>query len=217
MMLGNTGAFLAGKLPYDAEVEYLESTRTQWIDTGIAPNVIDSSIEITYASGSGHLFGARTSSDPSHRHLWSLYAPNTAFIRCDWIGSRDYISVAASAKKVTFVSHANGSSILYNDTTYAGNSKTTINYSIYLFAVNTSGSVSVAIRMKLYDFKIWQSNFLVRDLIPVRFTNEQGQSEGAMYDRANPAVGMNPDGSPRTDGLYRNRGTGTFLYGADKN
>ena len=40
--------------------------------------------------------------------------------------------------------------------------------------------------------------------------------EGAMYDRANPTVGMNPDGSARTDGLYRNRGTGAFLYGSDK-
>lgn len=69
---------------------------------------------------------------------------------------------------------------------------------------------------RFYSFQIWQNGVLVRDLIPVRFTNELGQSEGAMYDRANPTVGKNPDGSPRTDGLYRNRGTGAFLYGADK-
>jgi hypothetical protein len=37
-----------------------------------------------------------------------------------------------------------------------------------------------------------------------------------MYDRANPTVGMNPDGSPRTDGLYRNQGTGAFIIGPDK-
>ena len=192
------------RLPYDAEVQYLESTGTQWINTGIAPNVIDSKIEITYASGSGHLFGARTHSDPTQRYLWSLYAPGMTTIRGDWIGSKAYISVAASAKKVTFVSHANGSAILYNDTTYAGDSKTTISDSIYLFAVNTSGSVSVAITMQLYDFKIWQSNLLVRDMIPVRFTNESGQSEGAMYDRV-------------SGQLFRNQGTGAFLYGPDKN
>jgi len=28
--------------------------------------------------------------------------------------------------------------------------------------------------------------------------------------------GMNPDGSPRTDGLYRNRGTGSFVIGPNK-
>lgn len=41
-------------------------------------------------------------------------------------------------------------------------------------------------------------------------------ADGAMYDRANPTVGMNPDGSPRADGLYRNRGTGAFVIGPDK-
>ena len=35
MMLGARTAAWSGKsLPYDAEVEYLESTGTQWIDTG---------------------------------------------------------------------------------------------------------------------------------------------------------------------------------------
>lgn len=67
-----------------------------------------------------------------------------------------------------------------------------------------------------YGCRLWQSGVLVRDYIPVRFTNELGQPEGAMYDRANPTVGMNPDGSARTDGIYRNRGTGAFLYGPDK-
>ena len=53
------------------------------------------------------------------------------------------------------------------------------------------------------------------DMLPVRFTNELGQSEGAMYNRLG-VGGMNPDGPARTDGLYRNRGTGAFLYGSDK-
>jgi hypothetical protein len=69
--------------------------------------------------------------------------------------------------------------------------------------------------MRCKWFKAWKGGVLVCDMIPVRFTSEQGVSEGAMYDRANPTVGMNPDGSPRTDGLYRNRGTDAFLYGND--
>jgi hypothetical protein len=64
-------------------------------------------------------------------------------------------------------------------------------------------------------FRIRIASTLVRDFIPVRFTNEFGQTESVMYDRANPTVGMNPDGSPRTDGLYRNRGTGAFIGGED--
>lgn len=42
----------------------------------------------------------------------------------------------------------------------------------------------------------------VRDMIPVRFTNEQGVSEGAMYDRV-------------SGQLFRNSGTGAFSFGTD--
>ena len=36
MLINLRNALMTGKrLPYDAEVEYLESTGTQWIDTGI--------------------------------------------------------------------------------------------------------------------------------------------------------------------------------------
>jgi hypothetical protein len=41
------------------------------------------------------------------------------------------------------------------------------------------------------------------DLISVRFTNEQGVSEGAMYDRVSGA-------------MFRNAGTGAFTIGPDK-
>jgi hypothetical protein len=36
MLINLRNALMAGKrLPYDAEVEYLESTGTQWVDTGV--------------------------------------------------------------------------------------------------------------------------------------------------------------------------------------
>ena len=41
------------------------------------------------------------------------------------------------------------------------------------------------------------------DAIPVRFTNENGVSEGAMYDRV-------------SGNLFRNAGTGAFVIGSDK-
>lgn len=43
----------------------------------------------------------------------------------------------------------------------------------------------------------------LRDFIPVRFTNENNQSEGAMYDKV-------------TKQLFRNKGTGNFTIGPDK-
>ena len=47
------------------------------------------------------------------------------------------------------------------------------------------------------------NNSALIDLIPVRFTNELGQSEGAMYDRV-------------SGQLFRNAGTGDFIIGPDK-
>ena len=44
---------------------------------------------------------------------------------------------------------------------------------------------------------------IARDFIPVRFTNENGVSEGAMYDRV-------------SGQLFRNAGTGAFIIGPDK-
>jgi hypothetical protein len=84
-----------------------------------------------------------------------------------------------------------------------------------MWTMNSGGVTTNVSHAKIYGFKVWESGILVRDFIPVRFTNELGVSEGAMFDRANPTVGMNPDGSPRTDGLYRNRGTGVFSWGDD--
>ena len=69
-----------------------------------------------------------------------------------------------------------------------------------------------ALPSRIYYCKIWENGTLKRDFIPVMFTNNLGQAEGAMYDCANPRVGVNPDGTPRTDGLYRNRGVGSFWW-----
>lgn len=57
---------------------------------------------------------------------------------------------------------------------------------------------------RLYWVKYYDgSGNLVFDLQPVRFTNELGQSEGAMYDRVSGEI-------------FRNAGTGAFTIGPDK-
>lgn len=45
---------------------------------------------------------------------------------------------------------------------------------------------------------------IVRVFVPVRFTNELGVSEGAMYDKV-------------SGQLFRNQGSGSFILGPDKN
>lgn len=57
--------------------------------------------------------------------------------------------------------------------------------------------------VKIWYFKIIHGSTVVRDFIPVRFTNKLGVSEGAMYDRV-------------TGQLFRNAGTGSFIIGPVK-
>ena len=57
--------------------------------------------------------------------------------------------------------------------------------------------------LKTVHIKIYIGDNPVRDFIPVRFTNERGETEGAMYDRV-------------SGQLYRNSGTGAFIIGPDK-
>ena len=73
-----------------------------------------------------------------------------------------------------------------------------------LFGFNWSGGAGVQNQasMRCRQFAVYDNNTLVRDFIPVRFTNESGQSEGAMYDRV-------------SGQLLRNSGTGVFGFGTD--
>ena len=56
---------------------------------------------------------------------------------------------------------------------------------------------------KVFRVVITKDDVVIRDFQPVRFTNELGESEGAMYDRV-------------SGELFRNAGTGAFNYGNDK-
>jgi hypothetical protein len=80
---------------------------------------------------------------------------------------------------------------------------------ILLFAAWNNTAVGYKTVAKVAKFQIWKNGVLVRDFIPVR----KG-TVGTLYDRRG-VGGMNPDGSPRNDGMYFNRGTGDFQYGLD--
>ena len=79
------------------------------------------------------------------------------------------------------------------------------NVSLYIFAYSKNNSPYRISHARFYSFKCTDTELEadVRDFIPVRFTNELGQSEGAMYDRV-------------SGQLFRNAGTGSFVIGPDK-
>lgn len=220
MLINMRNAMMAGKrLPYDAEVEYLESTGTQWIDTGVyvtADCLFDFAVAKTRSRYNCVFFGVRNSGNVSSNNLQCFLNSN------DTISNTEYPRIKLYTTSTEDTSCWNSGVVPVINQMYAFTgaycvpTMQTSTQTMPLFAfknVNTFNTANCACRIG--HWKVYTQSAVFRDMIPVRFTNELGQSEGAMYDRANPTVGMDPDGSARTDGLYRNRGAGAFSYGND--
>jgi hypothetical protein len=178
-------------LPYDAEVEYLESVGTQWIDTGINPQSSTTwSTDIVCLPNSGIRYMSLIG-----------YAYSTLGVQSVGIANQKWsqTSLSVDYASPTLV-HADQTGQTFNG--IQGNSNNIGNGLLYLFN-RTSSLNQYPWNGKIYSAKIWVESILVRDFITVRFTNELGQSEGAMYDRV-------------SGQLFRNAGTGAFTIGPDK-
>ncbi len=197
------------------ELAYLESTGTQYIDTGVvAPNgfKVDTTVVFTEIQSSGSIFimGAHNASTPYGRNFVGIANANKNFT----IGAGGYV-----LNPPTVLAEVNTSYHLVADT-FDGIHKMVINgieytlnlqdetslrssNSLYLFFEHgyTSATSNKFIG-KMYVTKIWDDNgALVRDFIPAR-----RESDGVlgMYDLA--------DSNPAT-AFHTNQGTGTFTAG----
>lgn len=203
-------------LPYDAEVEYLQCTGTQYIDTGVhGRDDLDIVTNVFLPASASEVIGMNP--------IFGCAGRTTAY----QIGVRHNSTAFASGLNTKFQSSANSAVFgewveLELDTTSGakhfyvnGIAKRSINNSndevststIYLFGFSAlDGTASFGqgnFSIRGFTVKDVVTNKTLIDLIPVRFTNELGQSEGAMYDRA-------------SGQLFRNAGTGAFTIGPDE-
>ena len=186
-------------LPYDAEIEYLESTGTQYIDLG-AKATLSTTIEIDFfvADASAiRVFGARSGWNRNAFCLTFNSASDTrATINYDNIGkSSDLVFDVYLDDGNWHTAKSKGSGHIQVDSISRNLSASsfTTPYNIILFAYNNNGT-------KLYGkIRIRRVKFNSFDLIPVRI----GQV-GYMYDKV-------------SGQLFGNAGTGNFTLGSDKN
>lgn len=226
MLIEARNGFAVGnRLPYDAEVEYLESTGTQWIDTGVVGGsdtrwVVDCAIT---DNRSVNRYMGQVATAPTYNARLN-FGRNLNNNFTGFIGSQSSImlGVLSDSDRHIFVLDAvlgvfrvDSRVLNFSGVTWYYPSQPRGGISLFGRRFIDTGDTNPIISMRVWSSQIYQSGVLVRDMIPVRFTNENSQTEGAMYDRLGTG-GMNPDGSARTDGLYRNRGTGVFGYGNDK-
>ena len=181
--------------PYDAEIEYLESTGTQYIDTGV---IVDSSVTsaqisfaVTFRSGrDSALFGSRDSG-------YGIYCfAGSAAIRTRW-GGPTSVDISYRLGDVIEVNIHNGSVTVMNRATSAYLSFAVGDifkpYPLVVAGAAVGSNVEISAGARLFRVKIGD----VRDFIPVR----KG-TVGYLYDRV-------------SGQLFGNQGTGAFVLGPD--
>lgn len=189
-------------LPYDAEVEYLESTGTQWIDTGVSCNA-DNIVEVEFNSPlkTEAIFGARTSTGNKEH---SLVMASEGDVSYRSRNTQTQLSVSYNGYTAsTWVNMKCSKDNLYADGVLVAQVSNWVTFSnarhYYLFGMNTNGTASNLGAKKIRAFKISNNGQLLLDMIPVRV----GQV-GYMYDKV-------------SGQLFGNSGTGSFIIGNDVN
>ena len=224
-LLNMNGAGLLKKwLPYDAEVEYIgkdlrtASNRGTYIDTGIIANgnikiLVDYS-ESTRTRHNIWVYGARISTS-SYRYGLLFHGtlgdasgqnPSDKMLRRDYNKANTSITLnTTDASASRFLFESTKGTLKVNGTKYSSVSTATYNtgYSIYLFALNTAGTmtfddINSDAEFYIHKAQIYNDEQLVFDAIPVRKGNV-----GYLYDRV-------------SGQLFGNAGTGLFILGPDK-
>lgn len=189
------------RMPYDAEVEYLESTGTQWIDTGISTDSIYAfSFEFAIPNGATQSTWGSVLSGRLDNFTLGLAPSNQLYIRYRGTDLPNRPKYEYDIWN-TFSLSQDGVLIIQNHQSQQIQPVSTFADTLVI-CNNSYGNRPTSIKFRLlkcYD----EDGFALIDMISVRFTNELGQSEGAMYDRVSGA-------------LFRNAGAGAFIIGPDK-
>ena len=186
--------------PYDrlyTKLEYIESTGTQYIDTGVIANnntVVWAEL-FTNITINKNWFGGSAYSSSSNCVLnsWSQNQIEYQYGASDnWY--RPNVGEDVVGKKFT-VEYGNGSIKINNDKKVdLPTNSFTDTKSIHLF-VRNGGSGNISGR--IYSFKIYNGNLLIRDFVPAVRNSD---NVVGLYDEVN-------------DVFYTNSGTGTFGKG----
>lgn len=191
-------------LPYDAEIEYLGSTGTQYIDTGIVPNAdtgIDARIK-SNITGDYYAIGLR---DNTSNTRWCLGLET--HIRWAYVGYGDAITLLTNIPNSIYYADIQ-MNLLDSGVAVATCNNATRQVSLPTLSFNPVnnirlfGTAGVSADYtkwygNIYYVKISQGNKIIMDLIPVRVG-----SVGYMYDKI-------------SGRLLGNDGTGDFVLGND--
>ena len=170
--------------PKYQQVEYLQSTGTQYIDTGYAPVPATTKIDFVFSpdtiAGNSFIFGCRPDTGIGGYSCTTYFA--TGSVRQDWAGLGTYFPVTTVGTKYHYTAYNN--TINLNEDSVTGTSTrstTRLSQNFLLFTVNTNGTADTRRFIgKIYYSKLWDNGTLVRHLVPAirKVDNKPG-----MYDK----------------------------------
>ena len=201
------GEFIPG--PAYVELEYIESTGTQYIDTGVKFTGTTSKIDARYKLNSTGVTGSYSSLSATQiddNTRWGSLQYDKTVGKCTFTvgnvpgGSGIMFSPSGSIDHAVYTTNDTSLTVEFNNNTQtlsAGGSTLT-GQTLYLGCKNTSGTRSEYFVGNIYSYKLEIDGTLVRDFIPVKMGTEVG-----MYDSV-------------TDTFFTNAGTGQFIAGPEK-
>lgn len=178
------------------QVLYIESSGTQYIDTGFTPNQdtrVVADFELTASDATAFPFCGRTA---SNKNAFGLYwYTNSKFYAI--YGSAQYaFSTTEGAARHSCDLNKNVATI--NGETYTFTQETfTSTVTMAMFARNSGGTITKYPSIRMYSCRIYDNGTLIRDYVPC--LNASGTA--GLYDMANGV-------------FYGNAGTGSFTVGA---
>ena len=223
MMLGARTAAWSGKtLPYDAEVEWLENGDGAFLKTGVSIGV-DSEINLEFKYSAPYVSGypywklchgfrnydAQGGKGKSQFMINYNYTDKMLAFDASNANPNTAAATADEFHDVKGVVSEDLSASFYIDGLLMFTRKISVIIpdEVWLFRGNDTHASSYSTarhqRTSVKMARIVSMGSVLFDAIPVRFTNESGVSEGAMFDRV-------------SGKLFRNAGTGAFIVGPDK-
>ena len=202
--LGAARGWAAGTLPDGyTELEYIESSGTQYINTGIAPKTTTRVVcDFQYTATSGQCGWGSTGSKESFffgvagdgafkASVSGNFTVSPTGVAADT--DRHTFDISMSALKLDGTAFANATTSPFSNAA-SGNT-------LYLFALHAGWSPYVVnyASMRIYSCKIYDGETLVRDFVPVVRTSD---SKAGLYDL-------------ETDAFFGNAGSGSFTAGPE--
>lgn len=187
---------------YDAEIEYLQSTGTQYINTRFIPdNTCGMYIRANMVTKYSDEIAVGVRQISGDYRWWINFAGNSEKIEISWNTWNGYGSLSPNNWYEVTNNYLNSRIGTINGITYRTSYPTlaaTFTRPAFIFGANNVGSFSNPFYGKISNVKLSRGTEVAMDFIPVR----KGQV-GFLYDKV-------------SGKLFGNSGTGSFILGPDK-